>query len=133
MLKKIIPCLLLVLLCGCTRKDCPPCVNQPPENVASIELLENMEVICTLPESEFEAFWVDFMAIKFHRFLSDPPTEYGDRAVKITYADGYYDIIGQNVNWYFTPTGKGAKTKVYYAVNKEDFVTLFATYTENQQ
>ena len=130
MLKKIIPCILLVLLCGCTMKEYPPCANQPLENVVSIEFLENQEFVCTLPESELEAFWADFMAIKFHRFINDPPTEYGELAVKITYADGYYDIIGQNVNWYFAPTGKGVKTKVYYAVNKEDFVTLFADYLE---
>ena len=130
MFKKILVfVLLLTLLCGCSLKEYPPCTNQPLVNVASIELLENQEVVYTLTEAEFEAFWADFMAIRFHRFFNDPPTEYGDLAVKITYVNGYYDIIGQEVNWYFTPTGKGAKTKVYYAVDKEDFALLFANYT----
>ena len=129
MFRKILICvLLLTLLCGCIRKDYPPCANQPLENVASIELLENQEVVYTLTESKFEAFLTDFMAIRFHRYFNDPPTEYGALAVKITYADGYYDIIGQQVNWYFTPSGKGAKTKVYYAANHEDFIPLFANY-----
>ena len=131
-------CLILfMLMCGCSRNEYSACVNQPFENVFSIELLDTHdnknEVMYVLTDAEFEGFWSEFMTIKFHRFFNDPPTEYGILAVKITYLDGYYDIIGPDVNWYFNPSGKGAKTKVYYALNEDDFVYLFLKYVGEAQ
>lgn len=130
----VVTMIFLLILCGCGRKTYSACVNQPIENVASIELLDTKDdeetVLYTLSDSEYASFWSQFKQISFSKYYNDPPTQYGILAVKITYSDGCVDIIGTDINCYYNAAGKGMRTGWYCAVNDGDFVSLFEQYID---
>ena len=132
---KVICVLILIglLTCGCSKKVYTACTNQPLEEVVSIELLDmhnNESVLYTMSESEIPSFWEELMTIEFHRCFNDPTTEYGILAIRITYKDGSFDIIGTDINGYYDSEGKGLRTGWFYVADKNDYIRLFSQYIE---
>lgn len=133
----IILIIMSIALCGCTPKAYSACLNQPMEEVSRIELhnTQNGEdvILYTIKESEVDNFWSELADLEFHRYHNDPATEYGALAVKIYYANGYVDIIGTEINGYYSPTGESMPVGWYYLSNQNDFVTLFGRYVNISQ
>lgn len=135
-MKRILCVILLVclFLCGCEKEICKAQVQQPLENVVSIELLnseDNKElvVLYTLDPSEHDAFLDEFMEISFEPNGPPPSTDYGPLAVRLTYQDGYCDIIGLNANWYLDSNGEKVGGLYWYrVVDVDDYYTLFSKY-----
>ncbi len=126
---------LILPLTSCSfSKTYPPCVNQPIENVATIELLdthdENFSVLYTLTDEEIPTFCQQLMEIEFGKIFSTPPATYGDLSIRIMYNDGHSDIIGTRKNRYETPDGVEVGTGLYFARNPNDFITLFSQYID---
>lgn len=126
--------ILIMLMCGCSKKTYPARVNQSLENVVKIELLDTRGnekvVLYTLADSEVASFWEELMSLKFGRYFSDPATEYGVLSVRIYYSDDHIDIIGTEINGYYSPSGESLRTGWYYAINREDFTALFSQYVD---
>ena len=126
--------ILTFALCGCMPKSYTACLNQPLEEVSKIELYDTQDdkniLLYTLKESELNDFWSELTALEFHRYHNDPASEYGALAIKIYYFNGYTDIIGTEINGYYSPTGESIPVGWYYLSERNDFVTLFARSVE---
>ena len=129
--------ILTVVLCGCMPKSYMACLNQSLEEVSKVELYDTQDgkniLLYTLKESEVNDFWSELTAFEFYRYHNDPATEYGALAVKIYYFNGYTDIIGTEINGYYSPIGESIPVGWYYLSNRNDFVTLFGRYIEDSQ
>ena len=127
--------ILTVVLCGCVPKSHTACLNQSLEAVSKIELYGTKDdkhiLLYTLKESEVAVFWSEVEAFEFHRYHNDPATAYGALFVKIYYSNGYTDIIGTEINGYYSPTGESVPVGWYYLADRNDFVFLFGRYIED--
>ena len=115
-----------------------PPLHQSHEHISKIELLDTHThdevLLYTLEDSEIAEFINKLDSVVFHRYVNDPQTHYGAVAVKITYQDGWYDILGMHINRYCTPEGKNtAADGWYYLSNKEDFITIFSQYVDEEK
>ena len=126
---------LMAVLCGCVPKSHMACLNQPLEEVSKIELYDTQDaeniLLYTLSENEVDDFWSELTALEFRRYHNDPATEYGALAVKVYYFNGYTDIIGTEINGYYSPTGESIPVGWYYLSNRNDLETLFGRYIED--
>lgn len=133
----IILIIISIALCGCMPKAYSACLNQPMEEVSRIELCNTQNgeavILYTLKESEVKNFWSELTDLEFRRYHNDPATEYGALAVKIYYANGYVDIIGTEINGYYSPTGRSMPVGWFYLSDENDFVTLFEQYIKISQ
>lgn len=135
----LIPVILAVLLVGfiifqANLKYGPP-LHQPSNQIAKIELLDthahDMVLLYELEGSEFDSFVQKLESIKFQRYVNDPQTYYGIVAVKITYQNGWHDILGTHFNKYCTPEGiNTASDGWYYCSDNEFFIALFCQYVD---
>lgn len=127
--------ILTIVLCGCVPKSHTACLNQSLETVSKIELYGTKDdkhiLLYTLKESEVDVFWSELEELGFHRYHNDPATEYGALSVKIYYSNGYTDIIGTEINGYYSPTGESVPVGWYYLADRNDFDILFGRYIEN--
>lgn len=137
-MKKAWTAILIILtfvLCGCVPKSHTACLNQSLEAVSKIELYgtkDNKHILLyTLKKSEVDVFWSELEVLDFRRYHNDPAAEYGALSVKIYYSNGYTDIIGTEINGYYSPTGESVPVGWYYLSNPNDFVTLFGRYIED--
>ena len=64
------------------------------------------------------------MDITFYRYANDPPSSQGERAIKIYYADGGYDLIGDIVD-FFDSNGKEVPVRGWYYIGSEDIKYFF--------
>lgn len=130
----IILIIIGIMISGCSNRTYSACVNQPIDAVTKIELLDthgDKEVILyTLKDSEIRSFWTEFMNLGFNRYFNDPATEYGVLSVRITYTDGYTDIIGTDINGYYDISGKSMQVGWYYLSDINDYISLFAHYVD---
>ena len=123
--------LTMLFTTGCTEKTYPPPTKYTIENVLRIELLDtssNEEILLkTITEDELKVFWDSFIQIEFRRYLNDPPTQYGAKAVRIVYSDGWEDIIGTDINGRYKD-GKSQAVGWYYLADADAYKNLFANY-----
>lgn len=129
--------ILTIVLCGCAPKAYTACLNQSLEAVSKIELYGTKDdkhiLLYTLKESEVDTFLSELEALEFHRYHNDPATDYGALSIKIHYSNGYTDIIGTELNGYYSPTGESVPVGWYYLSDRNDFITLFSQYIEDSQ
>lgn len=136
MRKFLVICLAILLFCGCKKQVYYAQVNQPLENIVSIELLDSQDdneliVLYTLQETEHQTFLNEFMSFHFQANGTPPSTSYGPLAVQIHYKDGYSDIIGLNSNWYLDASGNKVGGHYWYSlIDVDDYYTLFAQYVD---
>ena len=131
--------LFCILICGCKTEETiyKASINQPIENITSIELLDSTDfsnpvVLYTLTEDELQPFLEEFLEIPFLANGPPPGTRYGPLAVRLRYEDGYGDIIGIYANWYISPEDEiMSKSYWYHAQNKSDFYDLFSKYVDS--
>lgn len=125
-----------LLFCGCTPKAYSACINHPIDEIASVELLNTQNasetILYTLAEEEISLFMDRLLEIKFYKCFNDPPTKFGILAIRITYNDGFYDIIGTEINGYYDASGNPLSAGWFSAVDKSDFVTLFSYYCNTE-
>ncbi len=112
-----------------------PPLNQDPENILYIELTDTTNplepiVLCTLSDSEKDAFLSDFLSMKVKRYSNDPPTSYGDKLIEIYYADGHRDRIGKVINEYLSPSGDSLPAGGWYYFPDDSMDTLFDKYLQ---
>ena len=104
---------ILVFPVICLFRQYPAPLNQPAEEVVRIELIDdrfhNESVVCTVGDAEIEEFMERVNALKFMQYVNDPPTENGYYQIRIHYRDGYYDILGSDINSYCTAEGESAR------------------------
>ena len=123
--------LILLFIAGCGAKYYSPPTKYAIQKVLRVELLDTSSddevLIHTIESEELEAFWTDFMQIKFRRYWNDPATKYGDKAIRVVYLDGWEDIIGIDINGRYN-NGKSQRVGWYYLDDESDFEILFAKY-----
>ena len=104
------------------------------ENVVSIELVDTSrpeeKVVGVLTGKQMEAFLDEVLQIRFKRYANDPPEPYGDRMVRILYADGYVDCIGEEMNQRLGPTGQWVSAKGWYYCPTNEIEILFDKYAD---
>lgn len=131
---ELIIIVLLLFASGCSMKSYTAKLNQPQENVLRIELLDthgNNEVLLyTIADSEINDFWDKMMDLLFGKYFNDPATEYGLLAIRIYYLDGHIDMIGTQINGYYSPSGESLPTGWYYALDESEFISLFQQYVD---
>ena len=64
------------------------------------ERLIEITVDGELTEDEIPDFWKQIMKLKFGIIWNDPPDDLGNYSIRITYNDGYVDLIGTRINHY---------------------------------
>ena len=103
-------------------------------NILSIELVDTSSskefVVATLTEDQIQPFLDAFLQIRFKRYANDPPEPYGDRMVRILYADGYVDCIGEEMNQRIGPSGQWVSAKGWYYCPGNEIEILFEKYTD---
>ena len=137
-MRKQVICICLffsLLICGCNPKVYSACINHPIEEIASVELLDTQyaseKSLYTLSEDEIPLFIERLLEIEFYKCFSDPPTELGILAIKITYNDGFYDIIGTDINGYYDANGNPMSAGWFSVADKTDFIALFSYYIDS--
>lgn len=99
MKKALLPIVLiafiLLSLTSCSAK--PYSFKESIDEIVSIEIVsaENSleyTVVKTLSETERDDFLEQFQAIKFQKYLGDPPKLRGD-SIRITYQSGVYEMV----------------------------------------
>ena len=127
--------ILCAMVCGCMAKPYQVRLHQEISNVVGIELLDtsgdNTVVLYVLDQTEFQNFWDKLHTLSFLRYYNDPSTEYGPLSIRIQYSNGYVDIIGCDINGYYSPDGNNEAQDGWYCIeNRNDFVVLFAQYID---
>lgn len=100
-----------------------------------IELLDTHTferiTLYTLDGSEIPDFLLQLDSMTFRRYVNDPQTHDGLLAVKITYQNGDYDILGTASNGYYTPEGNEITYHAfYYLENEKMYIDLFSQYVD---
>lgn len=110
-MKRIMPiilvCILLILfLWNCGREQYV--LSQPADVINSIDIVsvandtilvkgfyDAIESVCVIEQEYWDDFLADFHAIPSKRYLNDPAESVTGNAIRITYRDGSFELIGQ--------------------------------------
>ena len=105
-----------------------PPLSQGTQSIVQVDLLDTSDqewiVLYSIKDEELEPFVDDYMQISFGRYANDPPTWYGNRTVRICYADGGYDLHGDIVEFY-SATGENLPTRGWYCIEDDDIDSIF--------
>lgn len=131
----LIPLLLILFLTIMAQKEYAPPLQQSQKEIVQIELLDTHTFeripLYTLEESEIPGFLLQLDSMVFRRYVNTPQTHDGILAVKITYRNGYCDILGTDSNSYCTPDGDEiTHDAFYYLKNEKAFIELFSQYID---
>jgi len=109
-----------------------PVMSQPPDQVVCVELIEDIEgehvVAANLTDEALAAFMEDFLSLNFRRYVTHPASAQGERTIKIYYADGGYDLVGDIVDLYDSE-GNRIKVRGWYYLYSEEMSYLFDKFT----
>lgn len=132
-------CLLCVFLSGC-RTDFRYASDPATAVEIALLVLEKEEltleageytVLATLPEEQIAAFMADFSEVPCKRYLNDPSCFPQGQVVRITYADGCFDLLNRSSACPYMENGEhfpgqAARDCVYF--DGEKFDVLAARY-----
>ena len=110
-----------------------PPLSQDTQNIVQVDLLDTSDqewvVLHSIKDEELDQFVDDYMQISFGRCANDPPTEYGQRTIRICYADGGYDLHGDIVESY-SSTGVTLWPGGWYYIKHDDVNVIFDKYID---
>ena len=125
-------CPWLVDLLGLVDYEIP--LSQPRENIVRVEILDSSEnpyrVISSLTGEEMDAFLQEYLQLRAGRYANDPPTSQGLHTVRLCYADGGYDELGNMVE-HFSSNQEKLRIKGWYEVSGQEVNALLEKYLEN--
>lgn len=111
------------------RHDVP--YSQDPNNIVGVELLDVSEkettILKTLTKEEQFRFLNDLTAAGARKYANDPPTRFFGRTIRIVYADGGYDMMGQIMACY-SADGSQLPLKGLYYISGKTREALFRDY-----
>lgn len=110
-------------------------IRQNTENIAQIELrkqedpyIEETEVLLVLPEEDWVTFIDKLTSMECERPFGDGVgSTYGSLSVWITYKDGCQEVIGVDMNFYFTEDERLYGSQMF---DIDDFRNLFSQYVD---
>ncbi len=92
----------LLNMFGVVKYD--PVMSQSSDQIVRVELFEGngeeYSLRASISGDVLPLFLEDFMEIEFRRYVSHPPASQGKRVIKISYADGGYDLVGDIVDFF---------------------------------
>ena len=116
-------------LFGLVNYDLP--MSQAVENVVQIDILDTSDlepiVLRSLTGMEMERLLEELLQIGAARYANDPPMNYDERTIRICYADGGYDFLGNMIRHY-TASGEELSTKGLYHVHSDELEALLKKY-----
>ena len=131
---KLIAAVLLVMLvlAGCKAGETYP-FTQAEEDIAAIELIyveryeqpsdySVLDAVATVEQSQWQESLSRFRQIRCESYFNDPPQGDTGMLIRITYADGGYEVIGNRCGLYVNP--KGQRTYKYYHFEEKAFAAL---------
>ena len=123
----------LVNLLGLVDYEIP--LRQQRDQIVRVELLDSENypytVMKTLTGEEMDAFLTEYLQLRAGQFANDPPTEQGLRTVRICYADGGYDELGDMVQHY-DAAHQSIRLRGWFKVNGEEVDALFEKYLNDE-
>ena len=132
-------CLLCAFLCGCRTQFQ---FTSDPDTAVEISLLvlEKEEltleegeyaVLATLPETQIAAFMADFREVTCYRYFNDPVCFPQGQVIRITYADGCFDLLNHAAACPYLENGEhfpGQAARDCVHFDREEFHVLAARY-----
>ena len=113
----------------------PVPMHQNLQNIAKIELIWTSsggeECSHVLDESKVPSFVEGLSNMDAFRYFNDPASKYGDFAIEIYYKDGFFDVIGEDINDYFSSSGEKVQNDGWYYLRESDLKELFSKYIDS--
>ena len=108
-----------------------PPLHQDSSNAVCVALLDTSGsqpvVLGELTGTELNVFMQEFLQFDIYRYVNDPPTDFDDRTIKVCYADGSYDMLGEIVCFY-SAEGERLSLKGWYGIPDDVKDYLFDKY-----
>lgn len=132
-------CLLILLLCGCSRMPKTYPFENKDETIESIELLYypwyedksktfmEFETIRTLSDAEILKFMNELYSLETKKATPTPPGNYGAYIARVNYENGDSEYFG-TMHIEFAANGEKAFAVGYYYFPGEQFDELFFKY-----
>ena len=113
-------------LFGVIKYELP--LSQKAENIVQIDLLDTSKPeYIVLGSFTDDQFINEFLQIDAGRYANDPPRGQGNRAIRVCYVDGGYDLLGDIVECYST-TGESLSLRGWYHISYDDMDVLWGKY-----